>query len=161
MAAAGLSQSLLALGFELQRFKTGTPPRLNGRTIDFDRLERQPGDEKPVPFSFLTDAIDAIGIQICVYYGLAGLTVVIAFRKVLFASVKNFLLIGLWPFVGAVFMFWLLGESIPSDGAVVVWFGVGGLAIGFIPLAIYWVKGSPYFKQRPTLGSVLPEDAGV
>jgi tRNA uridine 5-carboxymethylaminomethyl modification enzyme len=58
VAAAGLSQSLLSLGFELQRFKTGTPPRLNGRTIDFGRLERQPGDEKPVPFSFLTDSID-------------------------------------------------------------------------------------------------------
>jgi amino acid transporter len=109
--------------------------------------------------TILTDAIDAIGLQICVYYGLAGLTVVIAFRKVLFASVKNFLLIGLWPFVGAVFMFWILGESIPSDGAVVDWFGLGGLAIGFIPLAVYWIMGSPYFKQRPTLGSVLPEDA--
>src|SRR6185437_11347717 len=58
VSAAGLSQSLLSLGFELQRFKTGTPPRLNGRTIDFARLERQPGDERPVPFSFLTDAID-------------------------------------------------------------------------------------------------------
>jgi amino acid transporter len=109
--------------------------------------------------TILTDAIDAIGLQICVYYGLAGLTVVIAFRKVLFASVKNFLLIGLWPFVGAVFMFWILGESIPSDGAVVVWFGLGGLAIGFIPLAAYWIMGSPYFKQKPTLGRVLPEDA--
>ena len=58
VAAAGMSQSLLSLGFELQRFKTGTPPRLNGRTIDFSRLERQPGDERPVPFSFLTDSID-------------------------------------------------------------------------------------------------------
>jgi tRNA uridine 5-carboxymethylaminomethyl modification enzyme len=58
VAAAGLSQSLISLGFELQRFKTGTPPRLNGRTIDFSRLERQPGDDKPVPFSFLTDSID-------------------------------------------------------------------------------------------------------
>jgi tRNA uridine 5-carboxymethylaminomethyl modification enzyme len=58
VAAAGLSQSLLSLGFELQRFKTGTPPRLNGRTIDFSRLERQPGDDRPVPFSFLTDSID-------------------------------------------------------------------------------------------------------
>jgi tRNA uridine 5-carboxymethylaminomethyl modification enzyme len=56
-AAVGMSQSLLALGFELQRFKTGTPPRLNGRTIDFARLEPQPGDAEPVPFSFLTDAI--------------------------------------------------------------------------------------------------------
>jgi tRNA uridine 5-carboxymethylaminomethyl modification enzyme len=58
VAAAGLSQSLLSLGLELQRFKTGTPPRLNGRTIDFAQLERQPGDDRPVPFSFLTDSID-------------------------------------------------------------------------------------------------------
>jgi amino acid transporter len=106
----------------------------------------------------LTDAINAIGLQIAVYYGLAGLTVVIAFRKVLFASVKNFLLIGLWPLLGAAFMFWILGESIPSDGAVVDWVGLGGLAIGFIPLVIYWAMGSPYFKQRPTLGSVAPAD---
>jgi tRNA uridine 5-carboxymethylaminomethyl modification enzyme len=56
-AALGLSQSLRALGFELQRFKTGTPPRLNGRTIDFARLEPQPGDAQPVPFSFLTDTV--------------------------------------------------------------------------------------------------------
>ena len=41
----------------MQRFKTGTPPRLNGRTIDFARLERQPGDADPVAFSFLTDSI--------------------------------------------------------------------------------------------------------
>jgi tRNA uridine 5-carboxymethylaminomethyl modification enzyme len=58
VAAVGMSQSLLSLGFELQRFKTGTPPRLNGRNIDFSRLERQPGDARPVPFSFLTDSID-------------------------------------------------------------------------------------------------------
>jgi tRNA uridine 5-carboxymethylaminomethyl modification enzyme len=55
--AVGLSQSLLSLGFELERFKTGTPPRLNGRTIDFTRLEPQAGDVDPVVFSFLTDAI--------------------------------------------------------------------------------------------------------
>jgi tRNA uridine 5-carboxymethylaminomethyl modification enzyme len=57
-AAVGLSQSLLSLGFELARFKTGTPPRLNGRTINFARLERQPGDSEPVPFSFLTEAVN-------------------------------------------------------------------------------------------------------
>ncbi|MGE3819640.1 MAG: tRNA uridine-5-carboxymethylaminomethyl(34) synthesis enzyme MnmG [Isosphaeraceae bacterium] len=57
-AAVGLSGSLAALGFELRRFKTGTPPRLNGRTIDFAKLEPQPGDDQPVPFSFLTDRID-------------------------------------------------------------------------------------------------------
>jgi amino acid transporter len=111
----------------------------------------------------LTDAIASIGIQIAVYYGLAGLTVVVAFRKVLFRSVKNFLLIGLWPFVGAVFMFWILGEFVATNlgNSVVIWVGVGGLAIGLIPLAAYWAMGSAYFKQRPTLGSVLPEDAGV
>ena len=58
VAATGMSQSLLSLGFELQRFKTGTPPRLNGRTIDFSRLERQPGDDRPVAFSFLTESLD-------------------------------------------------------------------------------------------------------
>ena len=42
----------------MARFKTGTPPRLNGRTIDYDRLELQPGDDKPEPFSFLTDRLD-------------------------------------------------------------------------------------------------------
>ncbi|HPZ84516.1 MAG TPA: FAD-dependent oxidoreductase, partial [Thermogutta sp.] len=54
-AVLGLSQSLRELGFTVLRFKTGTPPRLNGRTIDYSRLEMQPGDENPVPFSFLTE----------------------------------------------------------------------------------------------------------
>ncbi|MBW3541638.1 MAG: tRNA uridine-5-carboxymethylaminomethyl(34) synthesis enzyme MnmG [Planctomycetes bacterium] len=53
-----LSDSFRRLGFELDRFKTGTPARLNGRTIDYAALERQPGDEQPEPFSFLTDRID-------------------------------------------------------------------------------------------------------
>ena len=55
--SAGLSQTLSDLGFELRRFKTGTPCRLNGRTIDFSVLELQPGDDEPQPFSFLTDTI--------------------------------------------------------------------------------------------------------
>ena len=52
-----LSDSLRELNFELDRFKTGTPARLNGRTIDFTATERQPGDDDPQPFSFLTDRI--------------------------------------------------------------------------------------------------------
>lgn len=52
-----LSDSLHHLGFELMRFKTGTPARLNGRTIDFSKCQPQPGDEDPQPFSFMTDAI--------------------------------------------------------------------------------------------------------
>ena len=58
MSAEGLSGSLSRLGIELKRFKTGTPPRLNGRTIDFSRLEPQPGDANPVPFSFMNDRIN-------------------------------------------------------------------------------------------------------
>ncbi|MFO0917482.1 MAG: tRNA uridine-5-carboxymethylaminomethyl(34) synthesis enzyme MnmG [Planctomycetaceae bacterium] len=52
-----LSDSLRQLGFELKRFKTGTPCRLNGRTIDFRSLSEQPGDDDPQPFSFLTDKL--------------------------------------------------------------------------------------------------------
>jgi tRNA uridine 5-carboxymethylaminomethyl modification enzyme len=55
---AGLSGALGRLGFEVRRFKTGTPPRLNGRTIDYSRTERQPGDDMPQPFSFLNDRIE-------------------------------------------------------------------------------------------------------
>ncbi|WP_169980437.1 tRNA uridine-5-carboxymethylaminomethyl(34) synthesis enzyme MnmG [Tautonia rosea] len=58
VSAEGLSGNLRELGFELHRFKTGTPPRLNGRTIDLAALEPQPGDPDPVPFSFLTDRIE-------------------------------------------------------------------------------------------------------
>jgi tRNA uridine 5-carboxymethylaminomethyl modification enzyme len=54
----GVSGALTSLGFELRRFKTGTPARLNGRTIDFSRCEVQPGDETPEPFSFMNDKIE-------------------------------------------------------------------------------------------------------
>jgi tRNA uridine 5-carboxymethylaminomethyl modification enzyme len=56
-SAEALSDSLSACGFQLARFKTGTPCRLNGRTIDFDRLEPQPGDANPRPFSFATERL--------------------------------------------------------------------------------------------------------
>lgn len=56
LRAEGLSQSLTELGFELRRFKTGTPARVDVRSIDFDKMEPQPGDDPIVPFSFLTVA---------------------------------------------------------------------------------------------------------
>ena len=56
-SAETLSESLLSCGFELARFKTGTPCRLNGRTIDFSKTEIQPGDDDPRPFSFSTAKI--------------------------------------------------------------------------------------------------------
>jgi tRNA uridine 5-carboxymethylaminomethyl modification enzyme len=64
----GLSHCLSALGFELARFKTGTPPRLNGRTIDFGAMERQEGDNPPIPFSFDTDRIEQTQMPCYVTY---------------------------------------------------------------------------------------------
>ncbi len=55
LAANALTQNLIDLGVEIRRFKTGTPARLDGRTIDFSKMERQDGDDPIVPFSFLTD----------------------------------------------------------------------------------------------------------
>jgi len=56
MAANALTQNLIDLGFPIRRFKTGTPARLDGRTIDFSKMEPQEGDDPIVPFSFMTDA---------------------------------------------------------------------------------------------------------
>ncbi len=53
-AAVALTERLLALGLPLRRFKTGTPPRINARTVDFSKMERQEGDPSPLPFSFET-----------------------------------------------------------------------------------------------------------
>ncbi len=53
-----ISDCFRKLGFELQRFKTGTPARLNGRTIDFTELQIQPGDPDPTPFSFMNERIE-------------------------------------------------------------------------------------------------------
>ena len=55
---SGISRALARLGFTVDRFKTGTPCRLAATTIDFSRLDEQPGDPEPQPFSFLTDRID-------------------------------------------------------------------------------------------------------
>ncbi len=56
-AAVGISAALLSLGFELGRLKTGTPPRVHRDSVDYAACEAQPGDDVPVPFSDMTDAI--------------------------------------------------------------------------------------------------------
>jgi tRNA uridine 5-carboxymethylaminomethyl modification enzyme len=55
-ASKGITEELIALGFEAGRMKTGTPPRIDGRTIDFNAMEEQKGDENPGQFSFLGES---------------------------------------------------------------------------------------------------------
>ena len=57
-ASRDLAESLKSLGLRWGRLKTGTPPRLDRRSIDFDQFEKAPGDDPPTPFSFLTDGLD-------------------------------------------------------------------------------------------------------
>lgn len=57
-AANELSQSLIDLGIQIRRFKTGTPARINVKTVDFSQMIEQPGDDKIIPFSFMNDNVD-------------------------------------------------------------------------------------------------------
>ncbi len=75
--AVKLSETLMRLGFPLGRLKTGTPPRLDGRTIDWAGLDRQPGDNPPAPMSYLTDRIETPQIACGITYtGAAGHAVI-------------------------------------------------------------------------------------
>ncbi len=66
--ALGLSNTLKSIEFTVGRLKTGTPPRLDGRTIDWASLEMQPGDKPPEPFSFLTERIETAQVQCGITY---------------------------------------------------------------------------------------------
>lgn len=67
-ASIELAEALKSHGFPVGRLKTGTPPRLDGRTIDWDAFEAQPADEKPVAFSFATERIEQPQIQCFIGY---------------------------------------------------------------------------------------------
>jgi len=68
-ASVGISASLEKLGFEIGRLKTGTPPRIDGRSIDYSKLEVQYGDEDPSPFSFLTEELPGLDKQLTCWIG--------------------------------------------------------------------------------------------
>src|SRR5918999_743482 len=67
-ASIELAEALKRLGFPVGRLKTGTPPRLDGRTIDWNAFEPQSADERPVPFSFSTEKIEQPQIQCFIGY---------------------------------------------------------------------------------------------
>jgi tRNA uridine 5-carboxymethylaminomethyl modification enzyme len=78
--AIGLSDRLYASGLRMGRLKTGTPARLDGSTIAWDRLEMQAADDEPVPFSFLNDRVDVRQIQCGITYTTAETHRIIAER---------------------------------------------------------------------------------
>ncbi|HZM88102.1 MAG TPA: tRNA uridine-5-carboxymethylaminomethyl(34) synthesis enzyme MnmG [Blastocatellia bacterium] len=67
-ASIKLADCIRGIGFKTGRLKTGTPPRLDGRTIDYSKFDRQPGDERPVPFSFKTESINRRQIECSIGY---------------------------------------------------------------------------------------------
>lgn len=71
-SAEKASEGLAALGFEIGRLKTGTPPRVNGRTLDFASMEMQPGDDPPRPFSYAVERIEEEQIPCWITYTNAG-----------------------------------------------------------------------------------------
>src|SRR5690625_230497 len=68
-SSVGISAALERQGFEVGRLKTGTPPRLDGRTVDYSKLEIQYGDANPGPFSFMTDHLPALDNQMTCWIG--------------------------------------------------------------------------------------------
>jgi len=105
-------------------------------------------------YTILSDGVTAIGLQICIYYGLAGLSVVILYRRQLFKSVGNFIFMGLWPLVGAIFMGYVLENQVNalrSSNPKALYIGLGTMALGLIPMGYYMFKKNPYFKMPSKL----------
>jgi amino acid transporter len=110
--------------------------------------------------NILTDGYNAIGLQICFYYCMAGLAVVVLYRRHLFKSVGNFIFMGLWPLLGAIFMGFIFTKVIPGLNTTTKWIGLGSIAFGVIPMLYFWlVVKSPYFKAptREDRHAVLQE----
>ncbi|GGR14266.1 APC family permease [Streptomyces roseolus] len=94
----------------------------------------------------LRDAVSAIGLQIAFYYGLAGIAAAVAYKSLLLRSVKNLLLGGVWPLLGSAFMLWAFVESLGELSTTALTIGLGGLAAGLVPMAVYRRRGSDYYR---------------
>jgi len=91
--------------------------------------------------------VAAIGIQICFYYALAAISVIVLYRHYLLKDIKTFLLVGLWPALSGLFLVAVLVKVIPTLSHLALWVGVGTVVIGVIPMAIFWRQGSSYFHK--------------
>ncbi|UYQ63363.1 APC family permease [Streptomyces peucetius] len=91
-------------------------------------------------------AVSAIGLQIAFYYGLAGIAAVVAYRRTLLRSVRDFVLGGAWPLAGALFMLWIFFESLGELSGASIAIGLGGLAAGVVPMVVHWRRGSTYYR---------------
>jgi amino acid transporter len=94
----------------------------------------------------LAAAVAAIGLQIAFYYGLAGIAAVVAYRRMLLSSVRDFVLGGVWPLLGALFMLWVFFEALGELSGASIAIGIGGLATGLVPMIVYWRRGSSYYR---------------
>jgi len=97
--------------------------------------------------TIMGDAISAIGLQISIYYALAGYAVVVLFRKEMMKSVKNFILMGVWPLIGAIFMTIMFFKVLPELNTTTKWIGLGSIALGLIPMGWYWSQGHVYCRM--------------
>ncbi|WDL97486.1 APC family permease [Alicyclobacillus sp. ALC3] len=111
----------------------------------------------------LTDAINAIGLQVVFYYALAAISVIVYYRRVLFKSVANFFLLFLWPAVAAIFLIVVGAFDVPSLGIVTNSIGIGLILVGIVPLVWMRVKHHPafYSHKREVFGQDHAVDVGV
>ena len=97
--------------------------------------------------TILSDGYNAIGLQICIYYGLAGISVVVRYRRRLFKSVANFIVMGLGPLRGAVFMGVIFVKVVPGLNNTTLIIGLGLMVLGLMPMSWYWFQRAPCFAM--------------
>ncbi|MFJ8645404.1 APC family permease [Streptomyces sp. NPDC093546] len=102
----------------------------------------------------LGEAVHAMGLQIAFYYGLAGIAAIVAYRGTLLASVRDFVLGGVWPLLGSAYMFWVFVTALDELSRTSVAVGLGGLGAGVVPMLWYWRKGSAYYRCPARLDAV-------
>ncbi|MFG2114557.1 APC family permease [Streptomyces sp. NPDC048718] len=94
----------------------------------------------------LQTGVSAIGLQIALYYALAGFAAVVAYRKLVLTSVREFVLGAAWPLLGSAFMLWVFFQSLGELSGAALVIGLGGLAAGVPLMLLYWRKGSSYYR---------------